>query len=153
LLRQGYIEFLEQAGVGPASMDLVISNCVINLSPSTSSASSYNCHREVRAPCKCRASAGSEKERRRVRKGVEEREQEQERVGGGGKKLQIHVPMPFALIYLTSVDKPLVLKGVYDALRDGGELYFSDVYCDRRLSEVLLSYSVLLQPVLCPFTY
>jgi len=33
-----------------------------------------------------------------------------------------------------SVDKPAVLRGAYDLLKPGGELYFADVYCDRRLS-------------------
>lgn len=36
-----------------------------------------------------------------------------------------------------SVDKPAVLAGVHDLLRPGGEFYFSDVYCDRRLSDSL----------------
>ncbi|HZP10064.1 methyltransferase domain-containing protein [Methyloceanibacter sp.] len=34
-----------------------------------------------------------------------------------------------------SVDKPAVLGGAYDLLKPGGELYFADVYCDRRLPE------------------
>ncbi|HEX2448089.1 MAG TPA: methyltransferase domain-containing protein [Methyloceanibacter sp.] len=34
-----------------------------------------------------------------------------------------------------SVDKPAVLRGAYDLLKPGGELYFADVYCDRRLSD------------------
>ena len=62
---EGMIEFIGEAGVAVASMDLIISNCVINLSP----------------------------------------------------------------------DKPAVIRGCFDALRPGGELYFSDVYCDRRLPE------------------
>jgi arsenite methyltransferase len=60
----GYIERIGAAGVASESMDLVISNCVVNLSP----------------------------------------------------------------------DKPAVLRGVYDALKHGGEFHFSDVYVDRRLS-------------------
>ncbi|KAJ1940968.1 hypothetical protein EC988_006883, partial [Linderina pennispora] len=56
----GYIEKLREAGVPENSIDICISNCVINLSP----------------------------------------------------------------------DKPRVLQGVYDSLRDGGELYFSDLYAD-----------------------
>eukprot|EP00448_Togula_jolla_P001130 CAMPEP_0170613130 /NCGR_PEP_ID=MMETSP0224-20130122/24106_1 /TAXON_ID=285029 /ORGANISM="Togula jolla, Strain CCCM 725" /LENGTH=348 /DNA_ID=CAMNT_0010938707 /DNA_START=77 /DNA_END=1123 /DNA_ORIENTATION=+ len=63
--RNGYIEFLEKAGIQPNSMDIVISNCVINLSP----------------------------------------------------------------------NKRLVMEEVYKCLREGGELYFSDVYCSRRLPE------------------
>ncbi|MEM7397400.1 MAG: methyltransferase domain-containing protein [Pseudomonadota bacterium] len=35
------------------------------------------------------------------------------------------------------VDKPAVLRGAHNLLRQGGELYFSDVYCDRRLSDEL----------------
>jgi SAM-dependent methyltransferase len=62
---EGMIEFLGAAGVEPNSMDLIISNCVINLSP----------------------------------------------------------------------DKGAVIKSCYEALRDGGELYFSDIYCDRRLPQ------------------
>ena len=60
---EGMIEFISESGVAPGSIDLIISNCVVNLSP----------------------------------------------------------------------DKPAVIKGCFDALRSGGEFYFSDVYCDRRL--------------------
>mmetsp|Transcript_4909 Transcript_4909/g.8981 ORF Transcript_4909/g.8981 Transcript_4909/m.8981 type:complete len:373 (-) Transcript_4909:121-1239(-) len=72
--KKGYIEFLQDAGVEKESVDMVISNCVINLSP----------------------------------------------------------------------NKELVLKGVFDALREGGELYFSDVYCDRRLPEHVRTHDVML---------
>lgn len=34
-----------------------------------------------------------------------------------------------------SADKRAVLLSVYKALKNGGEFYFSDVYCDRRLPE------------------
>jgi arsenite methyltransferase len=34
-----------------------------------------------------------------------------------------------------SVDKLAVLRGAYDLLKPGGELYFADVYCDRRLPD------------------
>jgi hypothetical protein len=34
-----------------------------------------------------------------------------------------------------SIDKPAVLKGVFDLLKSGGEFYFADVYADRRLLE------------------
>jgi len=70
---QGYIEQLDQLGLPPASFDLVVSNCVVNLSP----------------------------------------------------------------------DKPSVLAGVARLLKPGGELYFSDVYCDRRLPEDLRQAPVL----------
>ena len=60
---KGNIEDLSSAGIGDDSVDLVISNCVINLSP----------------------------------------------------------------------DKEAVLREVYRVLASGGEFYFSDVYCDRRL--------------------
>lgn len=71
---KGYIELLENAGIRKDSMDLVISNCVINLSP----------------------------------------------------------------------NKKQVLSGVYDVLKHGGEFYFSDVYCDRRLPDTVRSHKVLL---------
>ena len=70
---QGYIEQLDQLGLEPASFDLVVSNCVVNLSP----------------------------------------------------------------------DKTRVLEGVARLLKPGGELYFSDVYCDRRLPEALRQDPVL----------
>eukprot|EP00041_Stephanoeca_diplocostata_P032412 m.1037392 g.1037392 ORF g.1037392 m.1037392 type:complete len:427 (+) comp24143_c0_seq9:2498-3778(+) len=73
VFHKGYIEKIADAGVAPESVDLVISNCVINLSP----------------------------------------------------------------------DKPAVIKGVHDALRLGGELYFSDVYADRRIPEEVRQHEVL----------
>jgi len=71
---EGMIEFLGAAGVAPNSMDLIISNCVINLSP----------------------------------------------------------------------DKAAVVASCYAALRPGGELYFSDVYCDRRLPKASRDDDVML---------
>jgi len=59
----GYIEDLGALGLEPASFDVIVSNCVINLSP----------------------------------------------------------------------DKAAVLKGAWSLLKPGGELYFADVYADRRL--------------------
>ncbi len=70
---QGYIEQLDQLGLEAGRFDLVVSNCVVNLSP----------------------------------------------------------------------DKPSVLAGVARLLKPGGELYFSDVYCDRRLPEALRQDPVL----------
>ncbi len=35
------------------------------------------------------------------------------------------------------VDKPAVLKRVYDLLKPGGEMYFSDVYSDKRIPKAL----------------
>ncbi|MCH2206986.1 MAG: methyltransferase domain-containing protein [Lentisphaerales bacterium] len=63
--KQGYIESLSDVGLEEESVDLVVSNCVVNLSP----------------------------------------------------------------------DKKAVLEGIYKTLKNGGEFYFSDVFCDRRLSE------------------
>ena len=65
--KKGYIEELNQLNISLNSVDLVVSNCVVNLSP----------------------------------------------------------------------DKKAVLKGVYDLLKEGGEFYFSDVFCDRRLDDDL----------------
>ena len=62
---KGHIELLDEAGIKDESVDLVISNCVINLSP----------------------------------------------------------------------EKAQVLKEAFRVLAPGGEMYFSDVYCDRRLPE------------------
>ena len=70
---RGYIEKLGDLGLEPGSFDIVISNCVINL----------------------------------------------------------------------SADKPAVLKGAYDLLKPGGEMYFSDVYADRRLTDAVRSDPVL----------
>ena len=70
---QGYIEKLDQLGLAPQSFDVVVSNCVINL----------------------------------------------------------------------SVDKAAVLRGAFDLLKPGGELYFADVYSDRRLSDAVRSDPVL----------
>lgn len=70
---KGYIEHLKEAGIQEGSIDIAISNCVVNLSP----------------------------------------------------------------------DKKSVLKGVYNALTMGGEFYFSDVYCDRRLPLSVQKHEVL----------
>ncbi|MGH8442753.1 MAG: methyltransferase domain-containing protein [Nevskiaceae bacterium] len=72
--RQGYIEDLAGAGIADASVDLVISNCVINLSP----------------------------------------------------------------------DKPRVFREIFRVLKPGGELYFSDVFADRRIPHTLAQDPVLL---------
>jgi arsenite methyltransferase len=42
-----------------------------------------------------------------------------------------------------SVDKLAVLRGAYELLRPGGELYFADVYCDRRLPDEVRADPVL----------
>lgn len=71
--REGYIERLDELDLEPSSFDVVVSNCVVNLSP----------------------------------------------------------------------DKEAVFRGVHRYLKRGGELYFSDVYADRRLPDVLRSDPVL----------
>jgi arsenite methyltransferase len=71
--KKGYIEKLDELGLEDASFDIIVSNCVINLSP----------------------------------------------------------------------DKPAVLREAYRLLEPGGELYFSDVYGDRRVPRELLDDPVL----------
>jgi arsenite methyltransferase len=71
---EGVIEDLQAAGIPDESVDMVISNCVINLSP----------------------------------------------------------------------DKAAVLREVYRVLAPGGEMHFSDVYCDRRLPAGIRAHPVLL---------
>uniref|UniRef100_A0A3B4BHK1 Arsenite methyltransferase n=1 Tax=Periophthalmus magnuspinnatus TaxID=409849 RepID=A0A3B4BHK1_9GOBI len=70
---QGYIEALAEAGLQKDSFDIIISNCVVNLSP----------------------------------------------------------------------DKKRVLAEAYSILKDGGELYFSDVYCNGRLTNEIKNHKVL----------
>ena len=69
----GHIEALDDLDIAPGSLDIIVSNCVINLSP----------------------------------------------------------------------DKEAVLKGAYRLLKPGGELYFADVYADRRLDPALRDDPVL----------
>jgi ubiquinone/menaquinone biosynthesis C-methylase UbiE len=71
--KQGYIEDLAELGIADESIDVVISNCVINLSP----------------------------------------------------------------------EKELVFKEIFRVLKPGGELYFSDVFADRRVPDELQSDEVL----------
>eukprot|EP00891_Asterochloris_glomerata_P008956 jgi/Astpho2/8956/fgenesh1_pm.00133_%23_15_t len=70
---KGHIEYLDKAGIPDDSINIVISNCVINLSP----------------------------------------------------------------------DKQRVLQETYRVLAPGGEFYFSDVYCDRRLPQSVRDHKVL----------
>ena len=72
--RHGYIEDLEAAGIDDASVDVVVSNCVVNLSP----------------------------------------------------------------------DKPRVFREIFRVLKPGGELYFSDVFADRRVPAPLATDPLLL---------
>ena len=62
---KGHIELLDEAGIKDESLDIVISNCVINLSP----------------------------------------------------------------------EKARILREAYRVLSPGGEMYFSDTYCDRRIPD------------------
>ncbi len=71
--KKGYIERLDELGLTDGSFDIIVSNCVINLSP----------------------------------------------------------------------DKPAVLREAFRLLKPGGELYFSDVYADRRVPQALLDDPVL----------
>ena len=71
--KKGYIEALDEAGIGDGSVDVVISNCVINLSP----------------------------------------------------------------------DKEAVFSEIFRVLAYGGELYFSDIFADRRVPEEVSSSPVL----------
>lgn len=73
VFKKGYIEQLDQLGLENNSFDIIVSNCVINLSP----------------------------------------------------------------------DKEAVLKQAYDLLKPGGEIYFSDVYAERRIPAELVDDPVL----------
>lgn len=81
--RQGYIEDLREAGIADASVDLVVSNCVINLSP----------------------------------------------------------------------DKRRVFSEIFRVLKPGGELYFSDVFANRRVPEALTTDPILLGECLAGALY
>ncbi|MEU2911961.1 methyltransferase domain-containing protein [Streptomyces massasporeus] len=81
--RHAYIEDLAAAGIPDASVDVVVSNCVVNLSP----------------------------------------------------------------------DKPRVLAEIFRVLRPGGELYFSDIFADRRLPAALLDDPVLVGECLAGALY
>lgn len=63
-------------------------------------------------------------------------------VGAGVEKNSIDVCISNCVVNL-SPNKPAVLAEVYDVLKNGGEFYFSDVYCDRRLPESVRSHELL----------
>lgn len=81
--KKGYIEHLDQLGLEENSFDIIVSNCVINLSP----------------------------------------------------------------------DKEAVLNGAYKLLKPGGEIYFSDVYADRRVPAQFLADPILLGECLAGALY
>ncbi|WND39766.1 methyltransferase domain-containing protein [Streptomyces sp. BB1-1-1] len=81
--RHGYIEDLTAAGIPDGSVDVVVSNCVVNLSP----------------------------------------------------------------------DKPRVVSEIFRVLKPGGELYFSDIFADRRLPSALLDDPVLVGECLAGALY
>src|SRR5262249_8188378 len=82
-LREGYIEDLAALGIADASVAVVVSTCVVNLSP----------------------------------------------------------------------DKPRVFREIFRVLKPGGELYFSDVFADRRIPSALLEDPVLLGECLAGALY
>lgn len=82
-LRAGYVEDLAALGIADASVDVVVSNCVVNLSP----------------------------------------------------------------------DKPRVFREIFRVLKPGGELYFSDVFADRRVPAELRHDPVLLGECLAGALY
>ena len=82
-LYEGFVEDLAAVGIADASVDVVVSNCVVNLSP----------------------------------------------------------------------DKPRVLREIFRVLRPGGELYFSDVFADRRVPVELRADPVLLGECLAGALY
>lgn len=82
-LVEGYIECLDACGIADASVDLVVSNCVLNLSP----------------------------------------------------------------------DKARVFAEIFRVLKPGGELYFSDIFADRRVPEALREDPVLLGECLAGALY
>ena len=59
-----------------------------------------------------------------------------EELGGLGLNVSTDLVVSNCVVNL-SPDKEAVLKGVAAILKDGGEFYFSDVFCDRRLSDSL----------------
>lgn len=46
-------------------------------------------------------------------------------------------------VFNLCVDKPAVFQSAYDLLKDGGEIYFADVYSDRRIPQHLIDDEVL----------
>jgi SAM-dependent methyltransferase len=93
---KGYMEDLAAAGVGDASVDLIISKCVAAFG--------------VRTP-----RFGPETGRRNT------------------TNPNLNPKLAPSCVINLSPDKPAVLREAYRALAPGGELYFSDVYADRRV--------------------
>lgn len=148
---EGQIERLDEAGIADSSVDLIISNCVVRppvlprgghtpLAPARAPActrvharmATDSCGRAgmqvVPLPC----SAGALMPEGRALPTAP-------RQGRSGVSLTQHAwPLPFLppppQINL-SPDKARVLREAWRVLAPGGEMFFSDVYCDRRLPQ------------------
>ncbi len=66
-----------------------------------------------------------------------------ERLGELGLKTASFDIIIYNCVINLSTDKLAVLKGAYDLLKPGGEMYFSDVYADRRLPDAVRKDPVL----------
>ena len=62
--------------------------------------------------------------------------------GSGIEKDSIDIIISNCVVNL-SPNKEAVLRGAYEALKEGGEFHFSDVYCDRRLPSNVRSHELL----------
>ena len=134
---EGQIEKLGEAGIQAGSVDLIISNCVVRLASSASPGwQQLGPTRGSRVSAACSGLPTDCPTLDSLSLNSSALCSTISPCSGNQTKAHAHALLSTPLPQVNlSPDKPAVLREAYRALAEGGEVYFSDVYCNRRLPE------------------